>query len=376
MKKRILILFSTLLVAGGFGLIPFACKKKKDKEQEYDRTTMLTNIGTQIIVPSYLDVKVQTQTLYTAAQTFTTTPDATNLSALQDAWKTAASSWKRAETYTFAYAGDNSIASKVDAWPTNPTVIESEISGSNTLTESYISATGTTRKGFPAIEYLIYDASGNAAVLDKFTTQSNYQRRQQYLLAVTADIRTKAADTYTSWNPNGANYVSTFISNSSTDAGSSVTLLLNAMVQNLEVVKNEKLGIPLGKKSSGTLHPELVEAKLSAMSISHIKNNLQALENLYRGKANGVDGQGFDDYLTFVKADFDGVPLADKISEQFASCYTAIDAITPPLDNSITAENAKCETAYLELKKLVVLMKLDMSSQLGILITFSDNDGD
>jgi predicted lipoprotein len=34
------------------------------------------------------------------------------------------------------------------------------------------------------------------------------------------------------------------------------------------------------------------------------------------------------------------------------------------------------ETLYIELKRLTVLMKVDMASLLGITITFTDNDGD
>ncbi len=350
--------------------------KKKEKEKEFDREAMLRTIGTAIVLPSYTDLKDNTERLYTAADNFATTPNNTNLTALQNTWKESSTAWKKSETYTFAYAGDNMLSEQLDAWPTNTAVIETEISGTNALTESYIATTGTTRKGFPAIEYLIFSTSGDADILTKFTTDPNYTRRRDYLRALAAAIKTKTKACFNSWDPTGGNYLNTFITNSSNDAGSSVSSLLNAMVQNLEVVKNEKMGIPLGKKNSGTLHPELVEAKLSALSISHINNNLATLESLFLGSANGVDGMGFDDYLTFVKAEYEGQPLVEVIKNQFTTCYATMNALTPPLETSITTENAKAEAAYLELKKLVVLMKLDMSSQLGILITFSDNDGD
>ncbi len=372
MKNRKTVLISIFLIT--LLAIPFSCKKKK--EVEFDRASLLTNIGNNSIVPSYTTLTNKTNELNIAANNFVSTPDNINLTALQNAWKEASSAWKKCETYTFAYAGDNMLMGEIDAWPTNPTVIETEINGTNTITEAYISTTGTTRKGLPAIEYLIFSTTGDADILNKFTVDANYIRRQEYLKALTADIKTKTGKCSNSWNTNGGNYITTFISNASDDAGSSVTLLLNAMVQNLEVIKNDKIGIPLGKKSNGTLHPELTEAGLSQMSLNHIYTNLTTLENLYLGRANGIDGTGFDDYLTFVKAEYDGQPLADVIKQQFANCYSTLNVLTPPLETSLSSENAKVEAAYLELKKLVVLMKLDMSSQLGILITFSDNDGD
>ncbi len=375
MKKEIsVILFITAVAC----LLPFSCKTKKDTvpAPQYDRGALLRNIGTSLIVPSYLDLKNKTADLYTAVDTFTNHPTAANLTALQDSWKTTTSSWKKCELYTFAYAGDYSLSSKIDAWVTNPTAIESEISGSNTLTEAYIASTSSTRKGFPAMEYLLFSNSGNTAVLNTFTSQTNYQRRIQYILALAADIKTKTSDCYNAWKADGGNYVATFAASTSTDANSSVALLLNALVQNADLIKDNKLGVPLGKKNNGTLHPELVEAPLSGMSLSHIRNNVTALENVFLGKANGIDGPGFDDYLTFVKAEYNGQPLSDVIKQQFVTCYATIDAIPSTLDVSLSSDNAKVEAAYQAIKTLTVLMKVDMASQLGILISISSSDGD
>ena len=372
MKNKKIILISIFLLS--LCSLPFSCKKKK--EVKFNRVELLTNISTSIILPSYYTLKVETSELSTAANNFVSNPTNTTLDELQNAWKEASTAWKKCETFTFGFAGDNMLTEQLDAWPTNPSVIETEVNGTTPITEAYISTTGTTRKGFPAIEYLIFSASGNTAVLNNYTSNTNYNRRREYLKALTEDIKTKANQCFFSWDINGANYSSTFISNASDDAGSSTTLLLNAMVQNLEVIKNDKIGIPSGTKTNGIVHPELAEATLSQMSISHINANLTALENLYLGKSNGVDGIGFDDYLTFVKAEYEGQALADVIKLQFIKCYIALSVLTPPLETSLTNEKANVDAVYLELKKLVVLMKLDMPSQLGILITFSDNDGD
>jgi hypothetical protein len=46
------------------------------------------------------------------------------------------------------------------------------------------------------------------------------------------------------------------------------------------------------------------------------------------------------------------------------------------MDVALTNNPQAIEDVYNELKKLVVLTKIDMTTQLGIVITYLDNDGD
>ncbi len=51
-----------------------------------------------------------------------------------------------------------------------------------------------------------------------------------------------------------------------------------------------------------------------------------------------------------------------------------MQAVPDPLSNSIVNSQAVVNAAYLEIQKLVVLLKTDMPSSLGVLITYEDND--
>jgi predicted lipoprotein len=53
-----------------------------------------------------------------------------------------------------------------------------------------------------------------------------------------------------------------------------------------------------------------------------------------------------------------------------------LDLINSPLSTAVTAQKDLVGTAYDEVKKLQVMMEVDMINNLGVLLTFSDNDGD
>ena len=48
----------------------------------------------------------------------------------------------------------------------------------------------------------------------------------------------------------------------------------------------------------------------------------------------------------------------------------------PDLFTTITARNADAVASYNEMQKAVRLIKVDMTSALGITVTYVDNDGD
>ena len=53
-----------------------------------------------------------------------------------------------------------------------------------------------------------------------------------------------------------------------------------------------------------------------------------------------------------------------------------LDAIPDPLSESFINDGVKVEDAYKEIQKLLTLLKTDVSSALGVQISFMDNDGD
>ncbi len=381
MKKKIVASIGLIMSVSFIAIV--SCKKKDDTaavKPDFDRQAMLANIGSNLIVPSYNNLKITTAALQTAVQDFNNNTDSSHLVVVQNAWKDAVNAWKSCESFTFGFEADSMLSDNIDYWPANGPVIETEISGTAILSQTHINTSGSSRKGFSAIEYLIFDkVNGDASLVTNYTTAANASRRKDYLKALADNIKSKSESCYNSWATGG--YLATFQSSTGTDITSSTGIVLNQMIVTLEVVINNKIGYPLGMKTSGAIQPNSVEAPLSDASLAMIRNNVKALENTFLGKSfslngTGADNSGFDDYLNYAGAQYNGGKLTDAINAQFADFYSKLDAIPPPLQHAVASNKTQVTAAYNSLKQLLVLMKADMASSLGITITFSDNDGD
>jgi predicted lipoprotein len=240
------------------------------------------------------------------------------------------------------------------------------------LDDEFVESVGSNAKGLPVIEYFIFDAAGdNEAVLARLTTEPS---RLEYLGGAADNLHSKAQAVQAYWLPAGNDYANTFIN---ADGGgevfnSALSLLNNQMVGMLEMAIREKLGRPLGTADGNGPQPELVEAGLSGNSLAHIRRNVESVEQAYSGSS----GLGLDDYLDYLDADYNGEPLSQAIAAQFAASYAALDAIEPPLSMVVNQNPATVQTAYDELRQLLILIKVDMANQLGVTITFNDSDGD
>ena len=61
---------------------------------------------------------------------------------------------------------------------------------------------------------------------------------------------------------------------------------------------------------------------------------------------------------------------------EFDEAIAALKALTDPLSEQIEGNNDPVLTAFTELQDVIVLLKADVTSVLGVTITYQDNDGD
>lgn len=346
----------------GFTVFVFlltACNEKK--KDDYNRTELLNNLFSTIIVPNHNAFQTVTASLKTAADAFLINQDAAKLDALRSAFLLSYTKLMAVEVYDFAPS--STLRASLNTFPADTVQINSNI-----LSGSYnLSAVSNLRaKGFPALDYLLFADAGN--VLSKFAADAN---RRQYLNDLVNDISTTATNATTAWNA----YQTSFVNASGTDIGSSVGMLVNDMSFESERNRRERVGNALGYigiVSGGVLSPGSLEGYYSSYSKELLIENLQQLKWLYEGGSS----TGFDDYLSFVGADYNGVPLATEITNQFSRTIAAAQAVPVDYATALTSNNSEMQTLFIELKRLTVLLKVDMSSQLGVIINYSDNDGD
>ncbi len=365
--KRIALLITgitlvVLLIAN------FSCKKKSSSPvASSGPDSTLINIGNNIILPSYTALGNAVNAMDAAITDFNASPDASKLANVQTLFKTAYLAWQSASEYNgFGPAMNNQpTLAGLNLFPATTSRIDSNVVSGNYDLKVLSNATA---KGFPAMDYLLFSAG---ATIASFTTASTAANRKQYLVAVSADIKAEITTVVTAWSATGGNYINTFVNGAGNSISSSLGLLINSLDQDFEILKNDKLGIPLGKQPPGTALPVLpneVEAYYSGISAQLLLAQLKAVQGIYTA--------GLDNYVVKANAKYNGGALSDTIKAHFALAVSEIQAIPDPFSATIQSNPAPADVAYAEIQKIVVLLKTDMPSSLGVLITYGDNDGD
>lgn len=358
------------------GIICFVCLSSCEKKEATDLTTfdrkeMLEFYSSEIIQPAYEDLLNSILVFKTAFGVFQADPNENTLRSLQEKWVSAYTNWQYANGYNFGPAGEQGIQKglieEIGTFPVSTTKIEAAI-----LAEAHsFNNFDRDARGFLALEYLIFGKDQtNEAILVELGGSSS---RMKHIEALLNHLMTKVEEVSTAWK----GYSSAFISNEGTDAGSSISGLYNEFVRSFESLKNFKVGLPAGKRPGQTgPAPELLEAFYSGQSLEMIKSHFQALEQIYYGQTkSGQIGIGFKDYLLAVEG---GKELVFQTEEQLQNVKNALLQIPANASfSALVAQNdPSIEALFIELQKHTRFFKSDMSSLLGISITFSSGDGD
>jgi predicted lipoprotein len=332
----------------------------------FDRRAMLSQIVNERILPLHQQFVVETEALQQAAHQFQDTPTAENLAHLQTQWQATAAAWAQAEHFGFRFT--MIIHNQIKKWPINTTFIEEFITEeTGTIDEPFIESIGSTSKGLAAIEYLIFNPDlTNQALVEGLAAEP---RRMAYLVALAENLHNKSQELLMMWSPDGDNQGQAFIEAdfSANDIQGSISMLANEMIVQVEEIAHTRLNYPrMGVY--GAPQPQAVESPYAQFSAPLLANNLRSLQLTFN--------TGLADYVNFLQADESVPSLPAAINGQFEGAIAAVEAISPSLQTAVIDDPAAVEQAYNEVKALLVLFKADMANQMGLTITFSDNDGD
>ena len=374
--KKIFITFSVICLI-------WACSKTEepvvDKFESFDRKSMLTNLGNNVVIPSFEGFYQKSDALDLAVTAYTSDlKNEQKLVAVQQAWVEMAKAWKLASVFKQGPIEDKFLLSNIDysskGTYLNVTLLEKTISEGTTIDNAFIESKGATVKGIHTIEYLIFDkAKANANIIGSYTG-INGAKRTAYLKALSINLKNQAKLILDDWK---GGYVTKFINSDGRDINSSLGVMSNKLIDLIYTIRDERIGVPIGRRNNGTPQPDNAEAILSESSIALAINELKGIENAFLGKnPSGADGIGIDDLLDKLEAKSGEELLSRKIKNQFTNVYAKLNAISKPLPIAVVNNKAEVQAAYDEIKKLQVMMEVDMINNLGVLLTFSDNDGD
>lgn len=349
-----------------------SCDSGDNPTDDFDRSAMLSAYASKMIQPAFTDLVVSNDGLFGAVDQFVQSPSLFTLENMQQKWTTAYLAWQNANSYNFGPAGEagtrKGLVEEIGTFPASTTKIEDRISSGVWNFNDF----DRDARGFLAMEYLIFRRDNNdAALVDAFINSAN---RRNFLKDLSGDLNDRIDLVQANFQ---GDYFMGFIENDGTDVGSSTSVLYNEFVKSFEALKNFKMGLPLGKRPGQVqTEPQLVECYYSGISRAALVYEFSNCVDFWYGRvAGGEDFTGFREYLLAVEG---GPALVESTEAQITKTTAAMYAIpdSPDLSELIAQNNPQVDSFYTELQKLTRYFKSDMSSVLGISITYASGDGD
>lgn len=377
MKSK--LVYKILLLSILVSYLASSCKKEnvdeKDLPDQFNKELMLENIGQNIILSNYSLLNTAISSFENKLNSFKSNLTITELNGLQNSFIEAYSYYQMCSAFEFGPAESQSFRVNFNTFPTDTNQILLNISSSSFVLSA---AENIDAKGFPAIDYLLFGiAENDSLILEKYKDPLDGSKRINYFVNIVSDLKLRANQVFQAWNSSSGNYINDFKSSTGNDVGSSISLLVNQLTYDLEILKNAKLAIPIGKKTLGSPLPNKSEAYYAGISIYLLRKNIKNLYNVYTGTDfNETNKQGIDDYLSFLNTDYNGIKLYAAVTNQFNLVLSKLNEVPDPMSQSISNQKVKLDDAYTEIQKLVVMLKNDVASSIGIQITYQDSDGD
>lgn len=317
------------------------------------RRDMLAYLADEVMLPAEQAVLESAAALSTATKALCGGQDP---APARKAWLALRGAWNRTGGFTLGPVVTQMQAPALDFWPVRPDSIEAAITGAPAkIDATYIDNLGTSAKGMPALEYLLF-ASPEALT----------GPRCDYMVELAADIEQRNVAIVGAWRDEFAAALRTAGNGSSVypSEKAGVDAVVNACIEGLYRIVKTKLDRPLGNITGSDPDGALVESMFSGSGLADIAADLDSFESIYAGDglASLVSAQNPD--------------LDQRIVAQLASARAALTGVPAPLQDSVVDHRDAVQALRDEVDALRRLIKLDVASLLGVTLSLSDNDGD
>lgn len=331
------------------------------------RKTAVRQIATSIVMPTLDQIAARAGEMRAAIEQLTNTPSPESLASAQQAWRVARIPWKELEALNIGPARDLRLAVAIDQVPVEPAKIDLELAGTGPLTDSYVETLGANRKGFHAIEYLLFRGADDATVLASLTADPLAYRRRDLLVALAGNLARKTTELRDAWAPEGANYLGRLVEpGTSTSAFPTIQSVIDALVNEsvflTELVADARLGKALGIGSGGVPQPDIEESGPSDNSIADMAAALRGVRNAYSEIGRLVAAQS---------------PATDRaVREALDEAIRSVEAIPRPYRTAVMDQRPEVKAAYDAVKALKRVLGTEVIAVLGATLKFNANDGD
>lgn len=280
---------------------------------------MLANIGAYVLFPKTSSLRLNSEILLQSLQQLLVSPDNTNQwTEVQSVWKTVMLDYHFLDAAPIGPLSDPQLrlGEQIYSWPyMNLCGVDHEVLKASLNPIEYRVPQLFTLKGLAVLEYLLFDDQlqsqcnprnpRNQVVID-WTQKSDLSKKKDrlnYARLITQDLIKNTKTLENLWNPEGYNFTYRLIIGRLNLTLNEAVNSLSDSLFNIEKVKDQKLGKPLGLykdcQSENKKCPESIEHLWSDITFDAIQSQIKGFESVFFGYSvdQKYDGFGFDDYL-------------------------------------------------------------------------------
>ncbi|MEZ4902807.1 MAG: imelysin family protein [Spirosomataceae bacterium] len=373
--RAVLPFFFGVLIwsCGGSGANP----EPTPNDDTKDRKAVLVHLADNIIIPSYNNFRLKLAAMEAKSLAFAAKPELGTLMDFRTAWVEAYTEWQKVELFDVGPANKTAIRNYYNIYPTSITGINEYIANPTVNLEV---ASSYDKQGFPALDYLLNGVgASDAQIVAYYTTPLEGPKRLAYIKRIIDHLTALLTKVINDWN---TTYRTEFTTKTGLDIGSPMGELINGYVLHYErFIRSGKFGIPSGTMLNGVVSPEKVEAFYKKdISKTLAQTAHQAFIDFFNGKSvlTATNGPSFKTYLDGLgaKDSANGQTLSSNVNAQFEVVAQKINALKPSIYEEVKTNNTAVIQVYNEMQKAVRMLKVDMTSAMSIVITYTDNDGD
>ena len=333
-----------------------ACRRPKTRDE------VLKALVHDVVVQDVVEVEATSNALEQAITRFTGAPDLATLRSARNDWHNALLAWKRAECFRTGPMLETHALVRGVFWPARAAAIEPILAASTPLDATYIDELAVNARGIYALEYLLFPLElDEAATVSRFTGESA-SRRRSYLQKIAHSL-TEYARLAARELGDGLAFAARFAGEGQKNLG----VLVTQIISTIEKLSAQRLDLVLRLEQRGMLQPNEVEGWPSGTSHEIVAEQFLTSQHLYEGGSGG----GVAD-LSRAAAP----AVAERVAERFKVARKAMLALDAPLERLVKTKRAAVEHAAAATKAVEITMKTELTSALGLTLTFQSSDGD
>lgn len=275
---------------------------------------------------------------------------------LESAWAEAFHAWQRVRFVDFGPIKQDSLSWQLQFWPDPKNLVGKKarawLGGDQSISAESIASDSVAIKGFPAVEYLLFDQQ-----FAQSPTALPADRSCALLAAITENIRANSDRLSADWALFRPHYIEQ-------DSYANDTVL--AAMHALELMKDRRLGAPMGAAGKGRRNPYLSDAWRSGQSVTALKASLEGIRDMFLpGLALRLQTE-------------QGQALHQRFSKQLAATLERLETLAPDLSAHLddTAGYRQLQLLLLDIERLNTQLSGSIAPELGVVKGFNSSDGD